>query len=421
MKKLLAVLLTLLLIFPAVAEEESALYLLTKADGTPVGTAALCLDATTLVAAAHLAGQGELLAVGAGGTFAMTAMGSLDGNLALFTLETPAPATPMALSLTSTPALAWGHDESGQACTSTLGMASVMPYGEDYAMTYTAQQAMLPGSVLVDESGSLCGVTLAAYGEGINRYVAVAGQSLAAIQYNAAWLTGFATTVEAGAVTVDWSGCDLACGQEDCVVAVFVQDTANPYFMYYAPEEGTQATLPLTPGRSYGLWVQHAHGEPQPRMGFTEACMVAVTLPQAEAFTLYDYATSAMHLSSVPQTEAAAAANTYQPPMEAITMDALTAEDCCIFLQVCSTYAVTEEESATLVASLVTPEGYCFTLEGQFLFEPELQQQDDWNMDITELLADCLAYGGQLSPGEYTLSFYLDGALGGTMTFTLEE
>ena len=42
-----------------------------------------------------------------------------------------------------------------------------------------------------------------------------------------------------------------------------------------------------------------------------------------------------------------------------------------------------------------------------------------WHADVTDLVRDCLAYSGDL-PGEYTLSYYLDGRLAASFTFTLE-
>lgn len=420
MKKILVLLLALLLAYPALAEEASPFYLLTAADGTPVGTAVLCQDASTLLAAAHLTGQGELLAQGSGGPMAVTQVRTLGSSLALLTLDTPSPAAPLALNLEATPALAFGYDEKGQACISTLEQRSIIPYGDDFALTFTAQQAMLPGSILVDENGCLCGLCVASYGEGINRYVGIAGQMLAPIQYNAAWVTDFTATPGSGSVTVDWSACDMQCSREDCVMSVFAEDIQNPYFSYYAAKESTSASLLLAPGRTYRLWLQHAHGEPQPNMSLPGGSAQLVKLPSPERFTLYGFKTQDMHLSAVPAREAAEAENTYQPPMASISAAALLDPDSTIFMQVRSTYQVEEEQSAMLLASLVTPEGCCFTMEGLFLFEPTLQQQDDWNLNITNLLDACVSYCGQLAAGEYTLSFYLDGALGAEVTFTLE-
>lgn len=419
MKKLLVLLLALWMICPAMAEE-SALYLLTNGAGTPAGTAALCLDASTLLAPACLADDQGLQATGAGGTFRVTGARPMGNDLALLTLDAPSPAAPVDINLTGTPARALGHDEKGQACTSGLDYRSVVPFGNDFALIFTVQQAMLPGGLLVDGSGALCGMVTRAYGEGIHRYVAAVGNMLAGVQQNAGWVTDFAATPGPGELLVDWSACQPSCQEKDCVYTVFVQDKGNPFFSYYVVEEGTQTRMQLPPGRSYLVWLQHAHGEPRPDVPMAADCAVPVRLPDPAAFDLYAFRNAMIHLSAVPAREAEQAENTCLPPMESITLSALTDPDTAIFLQVRSTYQVEETQSAMLVATLETPEGCCFALEGTFGFEPSLQQQDDWNVNITELLDSCISYCGQLSPGEYTLSFYLDGSLGGAIGFELE-
>lgn len=424
-KRLIALLLALLLIFPALGEEgTSALYLLVLCDSTgemqSVGSAVLYRDNTTLLTAAPIPQTEGLYAQGAGGSLAIAAAKALGDGLTLLTLETPSLAAPLAINAEGSPALALGHDTEGGACSSTLDYMTIMPYGSDYALIYTAQQAMLPGSVLLDENGAICGVTLAAYGEGIDRYVAVMDQALAGLEYNVSWVSDFTVAQEQGLLTVDWSACDMTCDQKDCVVSLFVQDLQNPYFTYYIVEEGDQAELLLAPGRSYRLWLQHAHGEAQPDMTFPENPSVLAELPIPETFNLYDYETIAMYLSAVPAAQAEEADNTYLPPMENVNAQTLLDPDNAVFLQVRSTYGVDQQEDALLVIALITPEGYCFCTEGQFLFQPELQQQDDWNVNINGLLEAYVTYGGQLASGEYTIIYYLDGALGAQFAFTLE-
>lgn len=425
MKRVMILLLAMLLAIPALGEEENgALYLLVQRNAAgemqPVGSAVLYKDNATLLTGAPIAQAEGLYAQGTGGSIAVAAVKPAEDGMLLLTLETPSSAAPLTANPEGSPALALGHDAQGQACLSTLDYMTIMPYGSDYALIYTAQQAMLPGSVLLDENGDICGVTLAAYGEGINRYVAATDQALTGLQYDVSWLTGFTADYAQGLLTVDWSACDMTCGQEDCVISLFVQDVQNPYFTYYTVKEGTQAELLLTPGRSYRLWVQHAHGEAQPNMVFPENRSVLAELPQPSAFHLYDYETAAMYLSAVPAAQADEADNTYLPPASSVTRDDLMNPENAFFLQVRSTYAVDQQEEALLVASLTTPEGYCFSMEGQFLFQPELQQQDEWNVNIAELLDNCLAYSGQLSSGVYTLSYYLDGSIGAQYDFTLE-
>lgn len=420
MRKWLILLLALLLACPALAEDVSPFYLLVAEDGTPVGTAALCQDASTLLAAAHLVEQGSLMAQGAGGTIAVTQVRLMSDDLALLTLASPSPAQPLALNLESTPMAVLGYDEKSAPCYSTLEQRAIIPYGEDYALTFTAQLPMLPGGILLDNEANLCGLCVASYGEGVNRYVSIAGQLLETVKHNATWVTGFTAVPGAGQIEVDWSACDVACSQEDCLLVLFAEDVENPYYSYYTTKGRTRATLLLPPGRSCRLWLQHAHGEPATGMTMPESLAQQVALPDPEVFDRYAFTNGEMYLSAVPAAQAESAANTRQPPMPAVTAQALLEPDSAIFLQVRSSYQVEEEQTALLVTSLVSPEGCCFTLEGSFVFSPTLQDQDDWNINVTELFTSCAAYCGGLPGGEYTLSFYLNGALGGTMTFTLE-
>lgn len=420
MKKLLILLLALMLIVPAMAEEETALYLLTDESGTPVGTAVLCGDTSTLLTTAALGNRENLQAVGAGGSIGIASARSVTGNLALLTLASPSPAEPLEMNMEGVPALCLGFDLTGAACVSSLSDTGVVPVESEFGVIFTAQQTMLPGAVLVDENGKVCGVTIAAYGEGVNRYVSAVGTAFDAVQHAASWVSGFTAGERNGALHVDWSNCGLQCDREDCVVSLFVEDEQNPYFTYYIVSEGTDADLLLTPGRSYRLWLQHAHGEAVPTMTMDNDSAVLAELPEKGTFTLYDFQTSAMYLSAVPATDVEEAENTFLPPVESLNRAALLEPDNAIFLQVRSTYQVEEQQSAMLVTSFLTPEGCNFSLEGQFLFQPELQQQDDWNVNLTDLLDDYVHYCGQLAEGEYTLRFYLDGALGAEYTFTLE-
>ena len=56
------------------------------------------------------------------------------------------------------------------------------------------------------------------------------------------------------------------------------------------------------------------------------------------------------------------------------------------------------------------------------MFEPSLQARDEWNVEIYSMLDDYLAYNdtGAFAPGEYTLCYYLDGALANQLSWTLE-
>lgn len=429
----------LLLAAPAYAEGtgSDALYLLVSRDAegveTPLGSAVLFMDQTTLLTTVWAAqASGELYAVGAGGTLAI-AQGtkpSAESELALLTLETASPAAPLTLGAVSPALTTLGFASSGDALVQPAAYLSYMPYGDIYTLLYTAPAALLPGCVLLDPSGGLAAITTATYVEGVNRYVAITADDInaeisageASTPEGVSWLTGFTVMPGAGSFTVDWSACDLTCDQEDCVIGLFFADTENPYFSFLTAEEEGSTQLCVTPGRTYSVWVQHGHGEISTAVQRPAEAAVTVTVPEAVPFDQYQYQDSEIYLGSVPASEAEAALTTKVAPMEAVTAATLSDPDMAIFLQAASSYTISETAEADLLVVLATPEGYTFDYLGLFIFDITLQDNDVWNVDVSPLFDDYLAFNetGMMASGDYTLSYYLDGALANQISWTLE-
>ncbi len=428
LKRFLSLLLALLMLTAcAQAETADALYLLVDRDAegvdTPLGSAVLYMDPSTLVttvwALAPL--EGDLYAVGAGGTFAASVTGE-EKELVSLTLEAPSPAQPLQPGSTGTTLYVLGHHAGGQQVDGQAQNLTTMPYDYDAtAMMFTAPESLLPGGALVDDEGKLFGITLGAYGEGVNRHVAMPIAETGMGGNTVSWLTGFTVTAEAGYLTVDWSACEHTCDRGDCVTGVFYADTQNPYYSCFIEEE-TSVTIRVTPGRSYQVWVQHAHGNITQNVMLPEDAAVLATIPAAEPFDRNDFKDSSIYLAAVPLAEEEGYVNMHIPPMEVISAETLGDTESAIFMQVVSSYAVEEMQLCDLYLVLNTPEGYAIGYAAEFVFEPSLQERDEWNAEIYSMLDDYLAYNdtGEFAPGAYTLCYYLDGALANQLTWILE-
>jgi len=426
-KRVLMLLLALLLLASAAcAEPADALYLLVDGE-QPLGTAVLFKDQNTLLTTLWTllgAPWEDLRAVGAGGSLPVAEWnGTLNADLVELTLEEASPATPLAISEGAQTVYVLGHDLQKQSVHAEAAYLSVIPYEETARVMYTAPAALLPGSVLLDEQGALCGVTLSAYGESVNRYVAMSATEIMPMESNdTAWLQGITVTPGVGEFTVDWSACDLSCEREDCVISLFFADCMNPFYSYMDHLEGTGTVVPVMPGRSYEVWMQHAHQQIDHSIPCPEEAVVTVEIAPAEPFVLYDYQDAEIYLSSAPMKGVENYYNTYLPPVETIDAQILSDPETAIFLQVSSSYTVEKNEEAILLVTLTTPEGYVLDYLGGFTFDVSLQEKDNWNVEISTLLDDYLDLSntGEFAPGEYTVSYYLDGALGNSFTWVME-
>lgn len=438
LKRILILLAALVLALPASAQELTcdALYLLVNRDAqgqdTPIGSAVLFLNNTSLLTTTWaIDAPDDLYAIGAGGALKVTGAGMLSeaDNLVLLKLETPSPAAPLSEGQLSSELLVLGFRRDGTPCIAPAISPSMIPYGDDeFQLLYTAPEALLPGSVLADAGFGLSGVATAAYGEGVNRLVALPYEMLydrlisATMPEGVSWIDGFTATAGTGAIQVDWSMCNTTCDRGDCVTGLFFSDAANPFFTYFKADEGKTSTEILAaPGRTYRVWLQHAHGDLTIEVNRPARYAATVTLPPAQPYAQFNFADQEIYLGYTPVGQESLYL-TKVPPLEAITAQALEDPNISLFLQVTSTYTVEENSECDLLILLSTPEGYLFSHQGRFLFDTGLQDQDTWHANITKLFRDYLAFNqaGHMTSGEYTLSYCLDGAFVNQITWTLE-
>lgn len=442
MKKILAFLCLLCLLagaMPAGAEELSPVYVLMSitpaGEQTTLGTAVLVGDSSTLVTTqwAAMAPSG-LYAVGCGGTLAIARVSvpASGSDLVTLTLREPSPAQPVQLGEADDALTCLGlcrGETQPESC--TADMLTLAVYEQSACMLYTGLEGMLPGALLFNGQGQLAGLTMAAYGEGLNRYVAYPADVLQArlsgegpadtapVQEQVRLLTGFDVAAERGEMTVRWDALDLPEQPEGSAVYLLWQDTGNDYVSYGTVdwEEG-YATFACVPGRSYWVWLQQSlTGEVNPA-ALSPLTATLAEAAQTEPFTGYGFHDEIMYLTSVPADQEYG--DTEQiPPLGDFTAAGLAAEGFCCYLQAVDVYEVAEEQTTTLVIALQAPDGSVYTELAGYIFMPEMNGSDTWHADITELVRDCMSYSGGLS-GEYTLAYYLDGQLAASFTFTLE-
>ena len=442
MKKILAFLCLLCLLagaMPAGAEELSPVYVLMSitpaGEQTPLGTAVLLGDSSTLVTTqwAAMAPSG-LYAVGSGGTLAIARVSvpASGSDLVTLTLREPSPAQPVQLGEADDALTCLGlcrGETEPDSC--SADMLTLAVYEQSACMLYTGLAGMLPGALLFNSQGQLAGLTMAAYGEGLNRYVAYPADVLQArlsgegpadtapVQEQVRLLTGFDVAAERGEMTVRWDHLDLPEQPEGSAVYLLWQDTGNDYVSYGTVdwEEG-YATFACVPGRSYWVWLQRSlTGEVNPA-SLSPLTATLAEAAQTEPFTGYSFHNEIMYLTSVPADQEYG--DTEQiPPLGDFTAAGLAAEGFCCYLQAVDAYEVAEEQTTTLVIALQAPDGSVYTELAGYIFMPDLDGSDTWHADITELVRDCMNYSGGLS-GEYTLAYYLDGQLAASFTFTLE-
>lgn len=450
MKKLLALMLAVTLAclsVPAMAAgaAEPALYRLVSRDArgndTVLGSAVLLMERTVLLTTVWAAqADGGLYAIGSGGEFPIERGVRVpsDGDLLILELDKESPAAPLLLGSSDTDDLvSVGIRGDGTVISADVRHVSTVPYRGENCLLLTAEEDLLPGSVILGANGDLAGVVVAEYGEGAGRYVAMPAETIyqllaedtqsmdegwqESLPDGSSWLKDVSVTAKPGMLLVDWSASEIENLSEDSVFEVFFADMANPYYSYVQVDGSErQAELPAVPGREYMVWVQHAHGEAVTDGYRPDELAVQVRTEDAAPMELYSYADTTFYLGAVPA-EQAENVEGLVPPLEAITAEALSDPTTALCLQAVSTYEIDQTTEAALLVTLFTPEGFVFMEDAGFIYEPSLAKEDIWHVDVTELFGDYSLYNGtgSLASGEYTLAYYLDGCLANSLQWTL--
>ena len=404
-----------------------------RMDGTPdepIGTAVLLLNNQTLLSSAAALARANTAVDLAGRQYALSDLRT-DGVISLAAASEAIAADPLRLAprfdLNNLYCL--GVSPTGEFQQSDVTRPAVLLYRGHAAIVFSAAEDMIPGAILIDDDGGLCGLVVASYGEGQGRYVAYTNEglyfALLSLEEHAdlsegdgddnpeGWLSGVTMNWEAGTLTVDWSDA-IAAGEADADsrFLVYMKDLGNDYYRYTTTEPGaTSCTFYAIPGRTYAACVRVSAADDDDVFFSRTHCAVCAPIP-VEPFTLYDFTNDTICVSVVPS-------KTFVDET-----DELTAPDAImdLYLQVASHYSTIEVTDHPLFLALITPDDQCFTSFSGYTFVPELMSHDAWHAPINDLFADYLTFGrtGTLIPGTYTVAFYIDGLLADQTSFTLE-
>ena len=439
MKKLLMLLLCLMLLpLPALASEavQPTVFLLTAVDEAgqevPLGSGLLMLEGDVLLTSAPVPETLESVRAYAPDGKVYEVLFSIPGDQSLMLLvlygESTLPFAGVAATEDISGTLV-GMTRKGLRYNDPAESVTRATFAGHDAWLVSAREPLMPGAALVDGNGDVFGITVADWGEGEGRYVAVTGNAFATLLMgggnetsagDSEWLTDARFSYDAGLLTVDWSECEISGLSEESTFTLYFEDVQNPYFSYITGDsEKTAMNILLAPGRDYRFWVRHSHGEASDAARPEDKAMT-YTVP--ELGTLTDYGFTDESYLGWSRADETPAADAELPKLDPISADSLRDPDVRLYLQVINSYAVTEEIERDMVYVLHTPEDYTFFLGAGYIFGPSYMDRDVWNADVTDLFADYLSYNGtgSFAPGEYTISYVIGGQWAGGFSFMLE-
>ena len=414
---LLAMLLVLLACLPALSEDLPVFLL--EQDGAPVGSAVLFGSENTLLTTIPVPSTEGLYVLSGEEKVPAEIFPDQDQLLSLVLTETALPGTPMELGQVSLTGLeASGFLPDGAITQSECLHVAYLT--QPAGLTLSADALLLPGAVLTNGDGELCGLIAASLGEGVGRYFALSSAEIYArlteedtgisspevsyIQYTA--------TVEGSHVHLDWSEAPEA--REDGIYCVYCSDLGNTYYTY---QIGTECTddFPVVPGRTYRFYVRELASEEDDAFvpGFPDEGE-PISIPSGGTFTRYGFRDLEVFLACLDENETVPETTILSPFTDYANV--FTHPGVSLYLQVSSTYEVTEESYADLTCALLAPDGTCYSMQSGYIFAPEYMPKDSWHMEITELFDECFQSVGGPS-GTYRLQYFLDAELATEITF----
>ena len=91
-----------------------------------------------------------------------------------------------------------------------------------------------------------------------------------------------------------------------------------------------------------------------------------------------------------------------------------------LWLQITSSYTVTEDQEETLLLCLFTPDGQCLVEMASFLYGFDFMEADNWHYDMSKMFREAREFCGDPLPGgTYTLAYYIGDSLAGSFSFDL--
>ena len=279
------------------------------------------------------------------------------------------------------------------------------------------------GSPVLTEDGELAGTLIAAYAEGLDRYVAVPSGTVGAMilkmvseytedgkQHEA---DGYRLTAEGNRVTFDWSEApDDEIPGEGSLYVIW-RDTVNEFFYYTAAEKDrTSFETILVPGRTYYFGLCRASGKP---VTFPDR-YAAVTLEEAGKQTDYAFRPLKTCLALAP--EEGLPDGMLPEPVGKVTEDQL--RDGRVSFYTSSAYEVAGRIEDTLVVSMTLPDAENIFWTSGWVYMPEMMSDDTWSQPLGDMGFLELMESRGYPAGTYRIDFYIGGKLADTFTFDLD-
>lgn len=435
MKRLLLVLAALVLMMGAaqasVPEEVVPLYDLREDGDVFVGTAVAAgdgfyvtggMDGVNLVQPYVVTGEGRVYA---------TRMQSFENGLTMLLTDSKQESAPVSAKKVSGTVRMISCTGSGLTVQNGRVLYD-MTWRGSACLLVEAEGAVSMGTAVYDATQALCGVVVAGWGEGVNRYVLLpvgsfyGGEEMPDVPDDeegdgafTQWLDKANGTVQGHLLTVTWTADMLENVQEDSIVTVLIADEQNSYYSWaYAKAEEGSLLMPVAPGRTYRYAVQHAYGETV-RDGEWYSHAVTLEMPQARPYNRFGYQDEEIYIGTLPATDEPYTLEKAAKP-EKITRALLEDESLSVLMQVTSKYRVRREETCEMLITLTTPDGTMFMEMASYVFMPELAEGDVWNSNLDPMLDDYLMMNKDFEAGEYRVDYYFDGTLVNSVTFTLD-
>ncbi len=430
MKRILSLIMALLMIIcacPAHAEGDvsasvwEAVYrivLRTEAEDITLGSAVLFTQQDVLLTAESCCREGDLYAIGEDGEHAIAEVTPLqDSGAALMRMHTPSAAQPLTLAGYETQSLPFifGTDAQGKIGVAPLYHVIHAMYRDQQALQLYGAEGLLPGAVVADERGKIVAVTVAQQMEGMGVYTALESDGLYQLLYPDVADEAFLP------VEITWDGgyMNIAWQDEKRDSGIYLLSLTSEENLYYtsyeASAEDSSLRIALPAGHTYLLQVQWAASAGE--AAFSWNAMDVYTLPELP-LNEYDYQMSC-YLASIPRGKDITGV---LPEMPLISVDTLSAERQALYLQIKSSYTVTEEVSLPMTVSLTAPDGQFYFEELLCPLDPAKAQDDTYVLSMDELFASCRDFSGKgkLQPGEYAVRVHIGGYLAGEYPFTVQ-
>ena len=288
----------------------------------------------------------------------------------------------------------------------------------------TLSDPVPPGSPVLTTDGNLAALIVSQYAEGVNRFIALPADGIAAKLTEISALLvnmpewneapeGLRVTANKNRVTVDWTEMTLPEKKDGEELYLVVLDGANNYLNFYPAEEQRKMSLILTPGRFYIFGIG-AYANPPSNIPEQNTTLM---LPQAEKLTDHNFSPI---LTAIAETEGKEIRQGEVPvPVTEVTEELLRSGRAWFYSA--SSYEVEKTIiNLSLLVTLTDPNGVNYRYESTWAYDQSCMKEDVWYMSLQDCgLTSGLDQNGY-PKGTYEVAYYVGGELADSFTFDLK-